>query len=73
MEIMQTIIIWQNWIKPQERLRYTLLNLIIKPREREPFVAGLVDQVIMITKDYGLKSAYLMESLMKKCRARPGD
>jgi len=64
MSMMQALLMWQNWIKPQGKLRYTLLNLIIKPREREPFVAGMVEQVLMITKDFGLKSVYLMDSLL---------
>jgi len=64
MGMMQALLIWQNWIRPQSRLRYTLLNLIIKPGEREPFAAGIIEQVLMITKDFGLKSVYLMDSLL---------
>jgi len=64
MGMMQAHFTWQNWIKPQNKLRYTLLNLVIKRREREPFVAGMVEQVLMITKDFGLKSVYLMDSLL---------
>jgi len=66
MGMMQALLIWQNWIKLQQRLRYTLLNLVIKPREREPFVNGLIEQVIMITKDFGQKSVYLMDSLLQQ-------
>jgi len=64
MGMMQALLTWQNWIKPQNKLRYTFLNLVIKLREREPFVAGMVEQVLMITKDFGLKSVYLMDSLL---------
>ncbi|XP_011162551.2 uncharacterized protein LOC105197738 [Solenopsis invicta] len=64
MEIMQMLVTWQTWLQSQDTLKRMLLNLIFKEGEREPFVAGILNNVQFCLKNYGLKAAYLMENFI---------
>jgi len=64
MRLFQTIHSWQSWIKVRAELRRDLLALAIKPVKPEAtgMLRGILDQVIMVLKDFGLKSIYVMEA-----------
>ncbi|QRK69400.1 nucleocapsid [Solenopsis invicta virus 15] len=62
--IMQVLTSWQEWIKPQGDLRRDILDLIFQSVPGEPFVQGILDQVKMVLKEFGLKSVLLMEEFI---------
>lgn len=62
--IMQVLTSWQEWIKPQGALRRDILDLIFQSVPGEPFVQGILDQVKMVLKEFGLKSVLLMEEFI---------
>jgi hypothetical protein len=62
--IMQLLATWQEWIKSQGTVRLDILDTVFMVKPEEPFVQGILDQVRMVLREYGLKSVLLMEEFI---------